>query len=326
MGIYWDIGRTLSYNCLFNFIVGARGVGKTYGCKEWAIKDFLKNRNQFVYVRRYKEELKKSDKFFEDIKINFPEHEFKVNKPNFYIDGEIAGTCIALSTAKIEKSTPFPRVNKIIFDEFILDKGFHRYLPDEVTNFLELYSTIARLRDVKVMFLSNALTFTNPYFIYFDIQVPYGASFRSENDILIEVVKNDEYTKVAGETRFSQIIKNTPYYDYSVNNKFLRDTNTFIERKSEHSKFVFTLVYKGEKYGIWIDYTKGLEYVSKDYDPNSKAVYAITTDDHTPNTMLLRGHKSVLVESFIKYYKLGLVRFESVNIKNICMDIIKLTL
>lgn len=326
MGIYWDIGRTLSYNCLFNFIVGARGVGKTYGCKEWAIKDFLKNRNQFVYVRRYKEELKKSDKFFEDIKINFPGHEFKVNKPNFYIDGELAGTCIALSTAKIEKSTPFPRVNKIIFDEFILDKGFHRYLPDEVTNFLELYSTIARLRDVKVMFLSNALTFTNPYFIYFDIQVPYGTNFRSENDILIEVVKNDEYTKVAGETRFSQIIKNTPYYDYSVNNKFLRDTNTFIERKSEHSKFVFTLVYKGEKYGVWIDYTKGLEYVSKDYDPNSKAVYAITTDDHTPNTMLLKGHKSVLVESFIKYYKLGLVRFESVNIKNICMDIIKLTL
>lgn len=86
------------------------------------------------------------------------------------------------------------------------------------------------------------------------------------------------------------------------------------------------MVYKGEKYGVWIDYTKGLEYVSKDYDPNSKAVYAITTDDHTPNTMLLKGHKSVLVESFIKYYKLGLVRFETVNIKNICMDIIKLTL
>ena len=326
MGIYWDIGKTLSYNCLFNFIVGARGVGKTYGCKEWAIKDFIKNRNQFVYVRRYKEELKKIDKFFEDIKTMFPDHNFKVNKPNLYMDGELIGTSIALSTAKIEKSTPFPRVNKIIFDEFILDKGFHHYLPDEVTNFLELYSTVARMRDVKVMFLSNALTFTNPYFIYFDLQLPYGSNFKAENDILIEVVKNDEFVKVASETRFSNIIKNTPYYEYSVNNNFLRDTKTFIEKKSEHSNFVFTMIFKGEKYGVWLDYNKGLEYVSKDYDPNSKAVYAITTDDHTPNTMLLKGQKSVLIENFIKYYKLGLVRFESVNIKNICMDIIKLTL
>ena len=29
--LYWDPNRTASYNALFNFIVGSRGAGKTYG-------------------------------------------------------------------------------------------------------------------------------------------------------------------------------------------------------------------------------------------------------------------------------------------------------
>ena len=71
--MYWDISRPLSYNCLFNFILGARGVGKSYGAKRWAIRDFLKTGKQFVYVRRYKEELKKIDKFFDDVSHEFEE-------------------------------------------------------------------------------------------------------------------------------------------------------------------------------------------------------------------------------------------------------------
>lgn len=170
--MYWDINKSLSYNALFNFIIGARGVGKSYGAKKLAIQNFLKKGKQFVYVRRYKEELKKINKFFDDIKGEFPEHEFKVSPPNFIIDNKIAGTAIPLSTAKIEKSTPYPNVTFIIFDEFILDKGYHHYLPDEVTNFLELYSTVSRSRDVIVYFLSNALSITNPYFIYFNLSLP----------------------------------------------------------------------------------------------------------------------------------------------------------
>ena len=191
--MYWDINNSLSYNRLFNFIVGARGVGKTYGAKRWAINDFLKNGNQFVYVRRYKEEFKKIPKFFADIQDEFSKHELKVVPPNFVIDGKVAGTYIALSTSKIEKSTPYPSVTKIIFDEFILDKGFHHYLPDEVTNFLELYSTVARSRDVKVYFLSNALSITNPYFLYFDLKLPYGKSISTKDDILLECVQDSKY-------------------------------------------------------------------------------------------------------------------------------------
>lgn len=63
MSIWWDCKKTLSYNCLFNFIVGARGVGKTFGSLKYAIEKFKKSpvddRDQFMYVRRFNTELKK---------------------------------------------------------------------------------------------------------------------------------------------------------------------------------------------------------------------------------------------------------------------------
>lgn len=324
--MYWNINKPLSYNCLFNFIVGSRGVGKSYGAKEWAIKDYLKKGNQFVYVRRYKEELKKINKFFDDIKEKFPEHEFKVASPNFIIDGEIAGTAIALSTSKIEKSTPFPKVTKIIFDEFILDKGYHHYLPDEVTNFLELYSTIARSRDVVVMFLSNALSITNPYFIYFNLSIPYGNEIKAKDDILIQLIKDEEFSNTMKETRFGKIISGTNYSNYAIENKFLRDNNNFVEKKSSRSCYYFTLIYKSEQIGIWQDKQQGLMYVSNDVDKNCKLIYSATMDDHSPNTYLLKGKSSAIVNRFIQFFKMGLVRFETINLKNICMDIIKSSL
>lgn len=325
--MYYDIYKTLSYNCLFNFIVGNRGGGKTYAFKYWAIKDFLKTGNQFVYVRRYKQELKKCSKFFDDIIDQFPDCEFKVKGKTFYINGEIAGNAIPLSTAKIEKSVPFPETNKICFDEFILDKGFYHYLPDEVTNFLELYETIARLRDVTCFFLANAVSVTNPYFLYFNVSLPYNKKVHAKNDILIEMVQNQEFINKKKETRFAKIIQGTEYEKYAIENEFLRDNKIFIAKKTPNAEYYFTMIYNSESYGVWVDYKAGYMFVSYDVDPSCKLVYATTTDDHKPNTLLMKGFKrSPIFSNFLNQYKLGAVRFENVNIKNICQKILSMTL
>lgn len=338
--MYWDIQSALDRNCLFNFIIGARGVGKTYGAKKKAISNWIKKGEEFVYIRRYKEELSKIKNFFKDIIENkeFPEWEFKVHNGCFYarstiFDGdknenewETIGYYMSLSTAKVQKSVAFPKVQTIIFDEFILDKGFYRYLPDEVTNFLEAYSTIARLRDVTVFFLSNALTVTNPYFIYFNLSLPYKTEFKVQDDILIQYIKKEDYANEAKKTRFAKIIEGTPYSEYSIDNEFLRDDRNFVMKKTLKSRCIFGFVYKEDTFGVWYDYSIGYMFVSKDYDKSKGILYSFTLDDHKPNTVLLKGKKGILLETFIKNYKLGLVRFESINIKNICNEIIKLTL
>lgn len=325
--MYYDINRTLSYNCLFNFIVGNRGGGKTYGFKKWAIKSFIKTGKQFVYVRRYKQELKKITKYFDDIRWEFPDHKLEVKGMSFMVDGKAAGIAMPLSTNKIEKSVPYPNVDKICFDEFILDKGVYHYLPDEVTTFLEMYETVARMRDVTCFFLSNAITITNPYFLYFDITLPYGKTIARFDDALIELVQNRDYIEAKKNTRFAKLVAGTQYANYAFDNQFLRDNKNFIAKKTPNSQFYFTFTFEDRDYGVWVDYKAGVMTVSEDVDPCCLLKYSLTNDDHKPNTLFLKSPRnSSFFQNFCQQYMLGNVRFENINIKNICNQVIKWTL
>ena len=103
--MYYDYDKISSYNATFNMIITNRGFGKTYGAKKRAINKFLKKGEQFIYVRRYKSELKKvKDKFFEKIKKEFEGHKFEIKGFTAYIDDKVAGYLIPLSTSLSEKS------------------------------------------------------------------------------------------------------------------------------------------------------------------------------------------------------------------------------
>lgn len=88
--MYYDYTRILSYNAFLNFIIGERGVGKTFGVTNLCIKDFLKKSNEFAYIRRYKSDLKKSVPTFFDVikqKNLYPNTELKVKNNDFFING-----------------------------------------------------------------------------------------------------------------------------------------------------------------------------------------------------------------------------------------------
>lgn len=324
--IFWDIRRPLSYNCMFNFIVGNRGGGKTYGCKKYVINNFINKHEQFIYVRRFKEEFKDIGTFYNDLDCFGDEYELKSHNGRFICNGETMGYYIPLSTAKIKKSVAYPDVTTIIFDEFILDRGYYHYIPDEVTAFLEFFETVARMRDnVKVFFLSNAVTVTNPYFLYFDLKLPKPNKIKRNGDILVEFVAKDEFIKEKQKTRFGQLIKDTPYGDYAINNEFLRDNEDFIEKKANDCKYYFTINYKGQILGVWLSKGQGKLYVSFDTDTTSHFNYALTKDDHTPNTMLIASLTSSRPFVFFKQnFQMGNVYFETMNIKNIVYEIMKM--
>lgn len=324
MGIYWDIYNTLSFHALFNWIIGNRGPGKTYGCKMWAIDDFLKNGKEFIYLRRYKTELKKDTKFFDDIRDRYPNIELEVKQHKAYINKKLAGYMLPLSTGITDKSVPYNLVNKIIFDEFIIDKGCYHYLPDEVTTFLEFYETIARMRDVTVFFLGNAISTINPYFLYFDLRLPFNKSIICKDDKLIELVQNKDFIAAKKETRFGKLVAGSDYEKYSIENQFLRDNPEFIEKKSSTARYWFTYIYNSEFYGVYIDLKEGKAWVSMKADRNCPACYAVTTADHTPNTILLKSRdKPRQIKQIIEMYQLGALRFESQKIKESFRNILK---
>ena len=57
MGFYYSFDKLFSYNFLLAFVITERGLGKTFGAKVAMLKKFIKNGEQFIYIRRYKTEL-----------------------------------------------------------------------------------------------------------------------------------------------------------------------------------------------------------------------------------------------------------------------------
>lgn len=330
--LYYDITNTLTYNALYYFIIGERGVGKTYSAKNFCIRRFLKKGEQFIYLRRYKTELsesvgdEKDAKFFKKIKAEFPEHKFRVSGDRLYCDDKICGYALSLSTSLILKSAEFDKVKTIIFDEFIIDQGSsYHYFKNEVEHFLEFYESIARLREVRTLFLANAISITNPYFTYFNLTLPYGnknvKTFKN-GLIVLEYIKNLTYREVKKKSKFGQIIEGTKYSEYAIDNKFLRDNKAFIKKKSPKSKFFFTLVYDSKYYGIWKDLQNSDIYITSDYDPNCPIIFSFSPEDHSEISILTRFNNNGYLSNIVNNYRLGNLFFENQQIKNIFSDLI----
>lgn len=356
---YWDLERTLTYgNVLFYVIVGNRTAGKTYACKKRGINNFIKKKEQFVYVRRYNYDLKDSlPTFFDDIIKNneFPEYEFKVDGTKLYCrlktdedkkvpwtKDDICGYGIVLSTADNKKSISYPMVTMIIYDEFMLDKesSMQHYLKNEVRSLLNLYETVARPGSEHprciLFMLSNSISINNPFFNKWDLKLP-DTSKPDKNgkyiwkhptrSILVENVKKDEMIEAKKQTEFYTIIKGTGYDTFSIDNEFINDDSTFVEKRSSIARPYFAFIFKGQKFGVWISMGEGLMWVSEQFDPGYSVVYTLTLKDHRPNTLFLRNkNQSGHFNTFIQAYKDGCVRFESTLIKSICYEVIKLTM
>lgn len=333
--IYLDFNKPLSYNALLTFIITERGLGKSYGAKKFVAKRFINKGKQFVYLRRYKTELKQAmmkngnPLFFKQIENDeeLKGHKFTNKNDTMYIDDKLCGFAMPLSIANILKSSTYDNVDTIIFDEFLIDKGNYHYLQNEVIQLLDVIETVARLRDIRVIFLGNAISITNPYFTFFNLSLPYNSEVKiAKRDnkgnplIVIYYAKNQAYREVKKQSRFGQLIDGTEYGKYAIDNEFLRDSKSFIRKKTKNCKFYFILVINGKHYGVWCDYKDGLMFISNDYDPNCPVVFSINPDDHNENTLLIRCRTSPFFKSIIEHFRLARLCFENQQIKNNVMQ------
>lgn len=317
--LFYNPQKMLSYNRILNFVIGARGIGKSYSMKDYPINRFIKHGEQFIYTKRYKGDLKKVGKYFDDIKDKYPEHEFKVKGKTFYIDGKECGYAIPLSTWQNEKSTSYPNVTTIIMDEFIREKDNSGYIPNEVDALLNLMDTVFRTREknVRCICLSNAVTIVNPYFLYFKLFPDVNKRFNSYDDILIEIPDSKDFADERKKTRFGKLISKTPYGEMSLDNNFVGDSDVFIERRTKESKFQFSVIFEGMIFGIWYDVEEGVMYLSHKYDPSSKLKFALSKDDMSETTLLTSSWKTnYYLKKMVIAFTTGVLRFEDQILRN----------
>ena len=329
---FYNYHRVLSYNASINILIGERGVGKTYGIKEYVIKKYQKKKEKFLYIRRYENELKSvfQKDFFGDLKEKYKDIALTSKNKKFYIDGEVFGYAKRLTEAQDLKSVSFEDITTIVFDEYGIEKNKRYYLPNEGMIIAGLLDSVIRNRNnVKVFFLMNAvegLEFS-PLFTFFNLTLPYNNEIKlfKNNTILVEYMNNEEFRKEREETLIGQIMSGTLYENYALKNEIVDKNKEFLDKKSKNAKFSFAFIYNNETYGVWNDFKSGKVYVSEDYVPNSPMIFSITLKDYRPNVMLMSAFSRYdFWKQFLKYFKLGVVCYESQKIKYVVFEIIRL--
>lgn len=183
---YYTLDKILTYNAHYNIIYGEKSNGKTTACLIYALKDYIESgyQNQLAVIRRWEEDLKgnKAKQLFSVIqnlglieKLTKGEYNsiytYSLKWYLCYYDSDNNRTKthpepfaygFGLTAEEHYKSTPYPKVVNILFDEFITR---HYYLPDEFITFQNLLSTIIRLRtNVKIFMCGNSINKFCPYF------------------------------------------------------------------------------------------------------------------------------------------------------------------
>ena len=319
--MWYDKAQLLSHNKIMNMVLSNRGGGKTFHFTRWGIDDFKKTGAQCVWVRRYQTEIDEmllNGKFFDAVREYYPSDELTIEGNLGLVNGEVAFYFIALSTSRQLKSNNYPHVNKIVFDEFIIDKGRVTYLKAEVEVFLDLYETVARMRDnVRAVLLANSITIVNPYFLFWNIKPNTKKRFTVQGQVCVELFTDAEFIEKKKRTRFGQLVQGTRYSDYAIDNQWLLDNDTFIEPKTPDAEFMLGLKYNGIMYGFWADYTIGRIYVNKQYDPSSYSLYCLTKEDHEANLLLIKSlGDSKRIQRIVFAFRNGLIRFSDMQVKN----------
>ena len=181
---FYSLDRILSKGADYNVIFGERSNGKTYATLLYGIKQYLKTGKQMAYIRRWREDLrgKRAESLFANHVANGVIAELTNGEYNevFYYSGKwflsfyneetkkrvpdtvpfCYGFC--LSEQEHEKSSSYPNITTIVFDEFLTRRY---YLPNEFRLNINLLSTSIRQRnEVKVFMLGNTVNQFCPYF------------------------------------------------------------------------------------------------------------------------------------------------------------------
>lgn len=324
--MWYSPNRQLTYNRIFNFVVGIRGGGKTFNTLKHAIEKHKKDGSEFIYLRRRQVDLddacngsRGSGDLFADLRAKeyFKEDELKVvgdkaGGYNFYCNGKIMGYGKALSTASGRRSSSKPNVKRIIFDEFLIDssKGStQRYLNggEELFLFNNFYETIARGRDIPVIFIGNAFSMVNPYFLELGIHQSLVASNIEDNKIYkgkawtVLFWRDEEFLDERRKTQFFQVTEGTKFNEHAFGNSFYLDRKDFIKKRPVDSEHQFSLVYMGNTYGVWADWDNGSYYVSKKgANTTREKTISLSLADNKPNNVNIRRYRNM---PFMKMFR-----------------------
>lgn len=305
---YYNVNRLFSYEGIaFYIIIGGRGIGKTTGLNIKNVLDFKKNGNEFVYVRRFMEELKKTKSMFDPLVNKVKTQGLSRGVMQWQVDGVRIGYGCALTGQQMLKSgVDFSKCNNLVFDEAILPRGgAYRYLDNEIEMLFELISTIFRDRKgYRVFILGNNADLFNPYFEYFKIPNFERSYMDIDRGLYCELATNSaELLEAEMQTPLYKLTKGTQYFDYHYNNKVLTTENTRIGVKPLNVQLICRVVINSFTLNIYRYKISGMFVEMRDRVIDDRYTFKIL-EDSEPNQHFIKEYRDSDISKFVSmaYY------------------------
>jgi hypothetical protein len=234
----------------FTFIVGGRGIGKTYSAIDAGI---TRHENALLYLRNTKEQIEESCGIFgnpfkkwaadhdRDIQLIKDKNHALIAEfitANQKTTKRIIGAGAALSVFSNLRGVDMSNIDLILFDEFIENRSltFNQY-----DAFLHMYETVNRNREltgqppVKCLLLSNAQRLGNPILRGFNL-IPVienmqktGQRSYANGSIRIELPFS-EVSEAKRQTALYQATTGSDFNSEALDNNFINDSFTGIKR------------------------------------------------------------------------------------------------
>lgn len=315
---------------------GNKTAGKTYDWKCELLRDFIENGNKFMLIYRKMYEISGCENaFYEDIQDEFPGHEVNSSSEGhglykvLYLDGEEMAFAVYLNSTDTLKraSSRFVSVQSMFFDEF--QSETENYVDKEIDKFQALHTLVARghgkqTRYVRTILVSNTVSLLNPYFVAFGIhkRIDNKTRFMRGKGWVLEITYNENARKAAEESAFNQAFGESKHFQYAYGNKYLLDTDTFIQKLNPSTmSYQATIASEGKFYGIHLDKANNILYCSTRGDRNHPFTFAMTAADHTNKTIMV-GTNQYLLQQWRIFFNMGYWRFENLECKNVLFDLL----
>ena len=335
MGNYYDGTKLLSltdingnrpeiYMCTTN-----RTGGKTTYFGRLVVNRFLDKREKFGLLYRYNYELDDcAEKFFKDIGELFFNGYTMTSKKRakgiyheLYLNGEPCGYAVSINSAdQIKKNSHFfSDVKRLIFDEFQSESN--TYCPNEIKKFISVHTSMARgqgeqNRYLPVYMLSNPVSIINPYYVELGIssRLTDETRFLRGDGFVLEQGFLESAADAQKSSGFNKAFARNSYVAYSSESVYLNDNKAFIDRPQGVGRYMATLKYNGQTYGIREFAEAGVIYCDDRADETFPLKITVTTDDHELNYVMLKRNDLFLF-NLRYYFERGCFRFKDLRCK-----------
>lgn len=335
MGNYYDGTKLLSltdikgnrpeiYMCTTN-----RTGGKTTYFGRLVVNRFLDKREKFGLLYRYNYELDDcAEKFFKDIGELFFNGYTMTSKKRakgiyheLYLNGEPCGYAVSINSAdQVKKNSHFfSDVKRLIFDEFQSESN--TYCPNEIKKFISVHTSMARgqgeqNRYLPVYMLSNPVSIINPYYVELGIssRLTDETRFLRGDGFVLEQGFVESAADAQKSSGFNKAFARNSYIAYSSESVYLNDNKAFVDRPQGVGRYMATLKYNGQTYGIREFAEAGVIYCDDRADETFPLKITVTTDDHELNYVMLKRNDLFLF-NLRYYFERGCFRFKDLRCK-----------